>query len=144
VAMLERCDLGRNPKAPEFGDVGAITVRWGKASRGGPPRRRRVLTVWPWAAAVLEQYLEEVLPVYGATHDGLWPTERGGRVDGTNVDLTFARLRDEVGLPKELGPHCLRHSYVTHLQLSTVAADASFDRVNNSGSARKAALLASA
>jgi integrase/recombinase XerC len=115
VAMLERCDLGRNPKAGEFGDVGAVAVRWGKASRGGPPRRRRVLTVWPWAAAVLEQYLEEVLPVYGATHDGLWPTERGGRVNGTDVDITFARLRDEVGLPKELGPHCLRHSYVTHL-----------------------------
>ena len=113
--MLERCDLGRNPKAPEFGDLGAITVRWGKASKGGPPRRRRVLTVWPWAVAVLEQYLAEVLPLYGATHDGLWPTERGGRVDGTNLDVTFARLRNEVGLPAELGPHCLRHSYVTHL-----------------------------
>jgi hypothetical protein len=38
----------------------------------------------------------------------------------------------------------LRHTYATELELSTVAADASFDRVNNSGSARKAALLASA
>jgi integrase/recombinase XerC len=115
LAMLERCDLGRNPAAPEFAGLGAISVRWGKASHGGPPRRRRVLTVWPWTVGVLEQYLDEVLPVYGATHGGLWPTERGGRVDGTNIDVSFARLRDEVGLPKELGPHCLRHSYVTHL-----------------------------
>ena len=115
VSMLERCDLGRNPKAPEFADLGAITVRWGKASRGGPPRRRRVLTVWPWSVAVVEQYLAEVLPLYGAAHGGLWPTERGGRVDGCNIDAIFARLRTEVGLPAELGPHCLRHSYVTHL-----------------------------
>lgn len=115
LSMLERCDLGRNPQAPEFADVGALTVRWGKASRGGPPRRRRVLTVWPWSVGVVEQYLAEVLPLYGATHDGLWPTERGGRVDGTNIDATFARLRAEAGLPAGLGPHCLRHSYVTHL-----------------------------
>jgi hypothetical protein len=27
----------------------------------------------------------------------------------------FAAARDAVGLPKELGLHCLRHSYVTHL-----------------------------
>ncbi len=27
----------------------------------------------------------------------------------------FAGLRDKLGLPAELGPHCLRHSYVTHL-----------------------------
>lgn len=115
VAMLELCDFGRNPKAPEFGDMGAISVRWGKASRGGPPRRRRVLTVMPWSTKIVGQYLEEVRPLYGATHAGLWPTERGGRLDPANIDSIFARLRDEVGLPRELGPHCLRHSYVTHL-----------------------------
>jgi len=27
----------------------------------------------------------------------------------------FAAARDAVGLPQELGLHCLRHSYVTHL-----------------------------
>ena len=28
---------------------------------------------------------------------------------------SFAAARDAVGLPKELGLHCLRHSYITHL-----------------------------
>ena len=28
---------------------------------------------------------------------------------------SFAAARDAAGLPKELGLHCLRHSYVTHL-----------------------------
>jgi integrase/recombinase XerC len=31
------------------------------------------------------------------------------------VNAVFARLRERVGLPEELGPHCLRHSYVTYL-----------------------------
>ena len=30
------------------------------------------------------------------------------------VNKVFARYRDELDLPGELGPHCLRHSYVTH------------------------------
>ena len=115
VAKLELCDFGRNPKAPEFGELGALSVRWGKATRGGPPRRRQVLTVMPWVVPVVEQYLAEVRPHYGAGHQALWPTERGGAINPTAVDGTFARLRDELGLPRELGPHCLRHSYVTHL-----------------------------
>ncbi len=115
VARLELCDRGRNPKAPEFGELGALAVRWGKASSGAPPKHRRVLTVMPWAADVLEQYLDEVRPLYDAPHQAFWPTERGGVVAPANIDMVFARLRDEVGLPRELGPHCLRHSYVTHL-----------------------------
>ena len=56
---------------------------------------------------------------------------------------SFVRLVAKSGLPA-IRLHDLRHTHATFLKLSTVAADASFDRVNNSGSARKAALLASA
>lgn len=31
------------------------------------------------------------------------------------MSARFAEYRDAVGLPPELGLHCLRHSYVTHL-----------------------------
>jgi len=31
------------------------------------------------------------------------------------VSRRFAEYRDALGLPSELHPHCLRHSYVTHL-----------------------------
>jgi integrase len=55
----------------------------------------------------------------------------------------FRYHRERAGVPAG-HPHALRHTFGTALELSTVAADASFDRVNNSGSARKAALLASA
>lgn len=112
---LERADLGRNPKAPEFGEYGMVRVRWGKASRGSTPRRRSVLTVFDWAAEDLEHYLVEVRPRFGAAHDGLWPTERGGVISLVSINERFVRYRDALGLAPELGPHCLRHSYSTQL-----------------------------
>lgn len=45
----------------------------------------------------------------------MWPTERGGRLADANLGKSFVALRREAELPEELGPHCLRHSYVTHL-----------------------------
>ena len=117
VARLELCDWTRNPKADEFGGHGALAVRWAKASPGGPPRRRTVLSVFGWAVEVVAQYVAEVRPRYvvGGAEQWMWPTERGGRLADSNLGKTFASIRREAGLPGELGPHCLRHSYVTHL-----------------------------
>jgi site-specific recombinase XerD len=115
LVMLETADWGRNPRAPEFAGLGTLSVRWGKASRGGPPRRRTVLSVFSWAVEVVEEWLRDVRPLYGSATAVLWPTERASRVGPVYVNGVFARLRDELGLPVELGPHCLRHSYVTHL-----------------------------
>lgn len=114
AARLEAVDFGPNPAAPELGRLGMLSVRWGKASRGGPPRRRGVATVMPWAAEVVEEYLADVRPRYGES-PALWPTERGSRVSADYIGMRFRSWRDALGLPAELGPHCLRHSYVTHL-----------------------------
>jgi len=62
-AMLDLADFGANPHAAEFGDHGLCRVRFGKASRGPPPKRRSVLTVWPWLPGVLGQWIEEVRPL---------------------------------------------------------------------------------
>ena len=51
--MLDVVDFGPNPAASEFGNYGALYVRYGKAQRGSPPKRRSVLTVWPWVVPVL-------------------------------------------------------------------------------------------
>ncbi len=40
---------------------------------------------------------------------------RENRSPWTNVSERFAHYRDELGLPRELTPHGLRHTYVTHL-----------------------------
>ncbi|WP_376744837.1 site-specific integrase [Rhodococcus opacus] len=59
---LDLADLRHNPKAPQFGRFGALFVRWGKSSRGSPPKRWTVLTVpeMDWIVPVLEQWCTEV------------------------------------------------------------------------------------
>lgn len=115
LAFLETVDFYRNPKAPQFDRFGVCHVRWGKAVRGGHPRRRSVLTTMPWAPQVLQEWLE-IREEYGDQGgQAMWPTERGGSVSPAYVGRRFAEYRDAAGLPPELHLHCLRHSYVTHL-----------------------------
>lgn len=116
AARLDTVDFARNPQAPQFGTYGSLSVRYAKAIGGSPPRRRNVLTVFDWAVEVIDQYLQEIRPLYGRDeHPALWLTERGGRVTSPYVSERFATYRDQIGLPRELTPHGLRHSYVTHL-----------------------------
>jgi hypothetical protein len=79
AAKLDVVDFARNPHKPAFSTYGSLSVRYGKAVGGGAPRRRNVLTVW--AVEVIEQYPQEIRPLYGSCeHPALWLTERGGRV----------------------------------------------------------------
>jgi integrase/recombinase XerC len=75
-----------------------------------------LLTIFDWTRPVLEEYVSDVLPLFDmADRSVLWPTERQSRCSGTYIGLKFAEYRDELGLDPALHPHCLRHSYVTHL-----------------------------
>lgn len=115
TAKLDLADWGRNPAAPEFGRYGSLHVRYGKAKRGQPPRRRTVLSMFGWAVDAVADYAEDVRPKFGcADHPALWVTERGGRVKPAEVNARFESYRDALKLPKNLVPHSLRHSYVTH------------------------------
>ena len=116
LLMLEAHDFGPNAKAPEFGEFGVCYVRWGKASRGSPPRRRSVLTVMPWSAEVLEEWVTAAWPqMPHGSAAGLWPSERAQRVSADRFNAAFTQAAADAGLAAGLGPHCLRHSYVTHL-----------------------------
>ncbi|WP_394814031.1 tyrosine-type recombinase/integrase [Streptomyces litchfieldiae] len=115
-SRLDLVDFGRNPRAPQFGRYGTLNVRYGKAKKGQPPRRRNVLTVMDWAVEAVEDYAENVRPRFGfPDHPALWVTERGGRLQPSSINDRFGTYRDALGLHKELVVHSLRHSYVTHL-----------------------------
>jgi site-specific recombinase XerD len=115
-SKLDVVDWGRNPAAPEFGRFGMLAVRYGKAKRGQPPRRRSVASVMAWAVEAVADYVENIRPRFGVEdHPALWLTERGGRVKPVEINARFVAYRDALGLPAALVPHSLRHSYVTHL-----------------------------
>jgi integrase/recombinase XerC len=116
ASKLDLVDWGRNPAAPEFDRFGMLHVRYGKAVRGQPPRRRNVASVMAWAVEAVVDYVEHIRPRFGcADHPALWVTERGGRIKPAEINARFVVYRDALGLPGVLSPHSLRHSYVTHL-----------------------------
>jgi integrase/recombinase XerC len=116
TSKLDVADCGRNPAAPEFGRYGMLHVRYGKAVRGQPPRRRNVPSVMGWAVDAVADYVENIRPRSGwEDHPALWVTERGGRVKAAEINARFVAYRDALGLPGALSPHSLRHSWVTHL-----------------------------
>ena len=113
TSRLDVADWGRNPAAPEFGRHGMLHVRYGKAKRGQPPRRRNVASVMGWAVEAVADYVENIRPKFGCDgHPALWVTERGGRVRPPEINARFEAYRDALGLPQVLTPHSLRHSYV--------------------------------
>ncbi len=129
TSKLDLTDWGRNPAAPEFGRYGMLNVRYGKAKRGQPPRRRNVASVMGWAVEAVGDYVENVRPRFGwAGHPALWVTERGGRVKPAEINARFVGYRDALGLPRALVPHSIRHSYVSHLTEDGV--DRRFIQVN--------------
>ena len=74
TAMLDVTDWGPNAKAPQFGRFGVLNVRYGKASRGSPPRQRSVLTTMAWAAEAVAEWVSDIRPAYDPTpHQVLRP-----------------------------------------------------------------------
>lgn len=116
ACQLDTTDFYRSAKAPELGRYALVHVRYGKRSRGSVPKRRTVHTVMPWAAEALADYVENILPRYRHHQlPAVFPTERGGRLRPREIEDRFAEYRDALGMDQALTPHCLRHSFVTHL-----------------------------
>jgi site-specific recombinase XerD len=116
AVMLDVADWHPASAAPSLGRFGCLHVRYGKAVKGSPPRRRSVLSVFDWATEAVGQYLAEVRPGFEpGEHPAMWVTERRGRISPRALNDRFCAYRRALGLPEELDLHALRHSYVTHL-----------------------------
>jgi site-specific recombinase XerD len=115
---LDLADGRHNPRARQYGRFGGLFVRYGKASRGSPPKRRTVLTVpeMDWVVDVLVHWVDEIRPLFlPEAHPALWVTERRDRISLRSVNDAFVAARQAAGLAETLDLHCLRHSYITHL-----------------------------
>ena len=116
TSKLDLADWGRNPSVPAFGNYGTLAVRYGKAKRGGPPRRRNVASVMGWAVEAVADYVENIRPRFGyEDNPAMWVTERGGRIRPPEINARFVSYRDALGLPAALVPHSTRHAYASHL-----------------------------
>ena len=118
LCNLDIPDLRPNPHMPDWGPYGKVHVRYGKAMKGSPPRRRTILALpeFVWATRGLKVWVEEIRPRIAT--DGaaaLWLSERRTRISTRTADVRFARIRDDLDLDPMLTLHSLRHSYVTHL-----------------------------
>jgi integrase len=116
-------DMLRHPEVPQFDRYALFRVRWGKRSKGGSYKSRGVQMVFDWVVEAMRQYHEDVRP---ALPDGPWlfPSERrdaAGRQQHVTVrtyELAFAARRAQAGLPAELTPQCLRHTWQTDMAIA--------------------------
>ena len=117
AAMLDVPDFAPNPHAPEFGEFGVCQVRFGKALKGSPPKRRSVLAVWEWVPEVLAQWIDQTRPLMASAGKSaaMWPSERAPRIGSGTLHKRFTEYRDALGLDEGLDFHSLRRSYITHL-----------------------------
>lgn len=114
VRHLQTVDFSRNPHAREFGRYGVLQVRYGKAMKGCPPKRRSVLTVWDWSVDAIKDWVDihQQLPDHGLD---LFVSERATLVAESALTTRFRRYCNDLGLSPGLDFHSLRRSYVTHL-----------------------------
>ncbi len=111
---LQTVDFARNPHAREFGRHGLVHVRYGKAKKGSPPKRRSVLTVFDWTPEVINDWLIHGQPFMDDGID-LFPSERGALVSEDAVLTRLRRYCNDLGFSDGLDLHSLRRSYATHL-----------------------------
>jgi len=102
VRQLDLVDLASNPRARQFGDSGIVYVRFGKAMRGAPPKRRTVLTLpeFDWIVECMRQWKDEVRPLLappGST--ALWPSERSGMLAADSVSRAFNSISTRCAAP---------------------------------------------
>ncbi len=80
----------------------------------GKGNKERIALFGEPCRRALEAYMEEerTPPVKG---DALFTNPKGGRLTSRSLQNVVKRLARRAGLPADVSPHTLRHSYATHL-----------------------------
>src|SRR5690606_8418397 len=114
-AMLELA-YGAGLRASELVgvNVGDIDFRALALLVRGKGNKERMTLFGEPCMHVLQKYMKEerVLPL---RHDGLFTNRTGGRVTTRTFQTVVKRWCGAAGLPPDVTPHTLRHSFATHL-----------------------------
>lgn len=111
-----------NPDHPAMGAFGMVRV-FGKGSKW-----RQVPALHVALSEVLQWYVEHIRPQYQAKSDeddkALFLSERGTRLSYAGFYRQYTAMRERAGLPKELVPHCLRHTSVSNDDMGGLSIEA--------------------
>jgi integrase/recombinase XerD len=98
-------------------DVGDVDVSAGNVRVVGRGSRERTLPIDPQTVAALKAYLEQARPYLARNAPGqtaLVLNQRGQRLTRQGFWLIMKAIVRDAGLPVEITPHTLRHSFATH------------------------------
>jgi integrase/recombinase XerC len=95
-------------------DYGAVDLAQGVARVTGKGRKQRLCPLGRTACAVLARFRDEFAPASGP-RDPVLCGPNGARMTVRAVQLMLKRHLALAGLPSDLSPHKLRHSFATHL-----------------------------
>jgi integrase/recombinase XerC len=104
--------------------IGSVDLRRGEVRVTGKGRKERIALLGRPARVAVAEYLDEARPVLldrrpgGAAEEpqtALLLNSRGGPLGPRGIRYRLERHRRTAGLPADVHPHTLRHSFATHL-----------------------------
>ncbi len=80
----------------------------------GKGKKERIVPLLPIARQAVEQYIS-LCPYPMRRGEALFKGKRGGALNPRLISRATAAVRMQLGLPKSVTPHAMRHSFATHL-----------------------------
>jgi len=94
-------------------DFGSVDLENHQVRVLGKGRKERILPVGRQACIALQHYFDE--RGHPDQDDPLFLNQRGGRLTARSVQRNLKNRLRQFGLPADVTPHALRHSFATHL-----------------------------
>ncbi len=101
----------------------ALSLRWKDLAQGerltvtGKGSKQRSVPLLPIVRESLEKY-RRAAPAAGGAGDPVFIGARGGKLNPAVAERQLRQVRRLLGLPDNVTPHALRHSFATHLLAS--------------------------